>query len=334
MTNGSMLDRIRERLLRIGVWGAAVLAIFVVLDFELLTPGGFAALGPWGVVHEMIDHLLFPLIVVFLPMLFATMKLVRAELAPLDQAAGRIDAAIAQGRGVRVDPVGLPLEAIPFTQAVNRLLERRDRSAELSEAFAADVAHELKTPLAILMLELERRDAGFAAVVRPELRRIDRLLDQLLTLAQLDACVLTPEPFEAVDLAEMARGVMAAVVPRALDRGVTLALTAPEHVMLAAKEEILATALRNLIDNAIRVTPAGGEVTVVVHATPAIEVIDGGPGISADRLAKLTERYYRADHASAEGAGLGLSIVSKVVAMHGGRLCADQSRASVMMVFD
>jgi two-component system, OmpR family, sensor kinase len=99
------------------------------------------------------------------------------------------------------------------------------------------------------------------------------------------------------------------------------------------RREAVAAALRNLVDNALRPTPEGGAVTVIAGPCVRLAVRDEGPGLSADRLADLAQRGRRAGHASPSGAGLGLTIVAKIMAAHDGALCTDAARRGLILDF-
>lgn len=330
---GSIIAELRTGFAWIAVIGSLVLAAFLVVDFELFQADVRAHYGHVGLVHEFVDHVAFPIIVLLAPLAMAARWLITRSLNPLHEAAERIHQATGRERGFRVDLGDLPDEALPFAEGVNALLARLDDAARRQEGFAADVAHELKTPLSIVMLELERLKNPAADRIIADLAAMNRLVEQLLVLAQLDAYAAAPQPLRTIDLAEPALEAIKLAAVDASRRGVQIAFRDDGGMPIAGRPEALTAALRNLLENAVRVTPRGGQIQVVSGPGPAIRVIDGGPGIAPERLARLSDRFLRGEHASAGGAGLGLSIVARIVEVHGGAMTSRPEEPSIELVF-
>ncbi|MGH8923639.1 MAG: sensor histidine kinase [Acidimicrobiia bacterium] len=198
--------------------------------------------------------------------------------------------------------------------------------------FVAAASHELKTPVATMVASAETlqlalaRDAAtaerFAQQVERSARQLADLVTDLLDLSRLES---GPESDEEVALDGLAKEEVAAFVERAQNAGVELVLqTSPAKVRGSAAD--LGLALRNLLDNALRHTPSGGEVTVIIGQTSdavSLEVIDNGEGIATRELPRIFERFYRVDSARSRatgGTGLGLAIVRHVVESHGGKI--------------
>ena len=160
-----------------------------------------------------------------------------------------------------------------------------------------------------------------------------RLIDQLMLLAQIDAESAAHLPPGEVDLVEVAGDVIAQMAPAALAENKLLELHGEGAGIIKGRREAIAAALRNLVENALRVTPAGTPVIVVADRPAELAVRDGGPGLSAAYLDTLVQRLRRADHASQTGAGLGLSIVARIMAAHGGRLDTDADRRELRLIF-
>jgi two-component system OmpR family sensor kinase/two-component system sensor histidine kinase QseC len=220
---------------------------------------------------------------------------------------------------------GLPDEVAPVVQSLNALLQRLERSLGAQRAFVADAAHELRSPLTALKLQLQllRRapdEATRAAALDglgAGIDRAARLVEQLLTLARSEPAT---GALERVDVAELVRGVIADMHAFALARGSDVALDAPpEAVEILGDRAALVALARNLVDNALRYAPAGTRVDVAVareddHAL--LRVDDAGPGIPAAERERVFDRFYR--RASDEGgSGLGLAIVRSVAERHG-----------------
>lgn len=316
----SIIRRLTASLAWVGGLGALLLLIVIGIEYRI----SFSNLGDHDAfvraIHELSEHVLLPMAVLILPMALAGRWAIKSGVRPLIDAAAKIDARAGETRGVRVDTTDFPIEARPFADAINRVLGRIDGAAELHEAFAADIAHELRTPLTLLSLELDRLDHPDAERMRGDVARMRRLIDQLMLLAQIDAdhaAQIAPAP---VDLGDVAEDVIAQLAPIALDRGLRLALEADGPVMVTGRREAIGAALRNLIENALRASPAGGCVTVQTRAGGLLAVRDEGPGLSAEQLTILTQRHRRADHASRDGAGLGLAIVERIMRAHDGTL--------------
>lgn len=329
----SIIGRLQHGFAWIAAIGAVVLAAFLIADFELMNAETRAAYGGIGIVHEVVDHVVFPIVVLLAPLAAATSWLISRSLSPLTDAAERIHRAAGQDRGFQVETSNLPIEALPFADAVNQLLVRLDDAARRQEGFAADVAHELKTPLSVVMLELQHLGTVEAKRMFDDLAAMNRLIEQLLILAQLDAYAAAPQPFQTVYLHDAALDAIDLTALNAARCGVSLALQHDDPRPVSGRREALAAAIRNLIENAIRVTPDGGEVVVTCGPGPKLQVSDGGQGIDPFALAELCDRFKRGDHASAGGAGLGLSIVARVMAVHRGAIDTDKAAATLVLTF-
>jgi two-component system OmpR family sensor kinase/two-component system sensor histidine kinase QseC len=221
----------------------------------------------------------------------------------------------------------LPDELAPLVNALNDLLQRLAQALDVQRAFVADAAHELRSPLTALKLQLrllERADdvATRDTAVKTLGEGIDRtawLVEQLLALARNEPGA-PPLPFSRVDLAEITRKALAATVPQALARGSMLDLQADAPVPLDGDAVSLTVMVRNLVDNAVRHSPPGSRVEVSLTqeaSAPVLVVDDAGPGIPADERERVFDRFYRRDSSTAEGSGLGLAIVRTVAQRHG-----------------
>ena len=313
--------------------GAVVLLVFVALEYGLASRDGLDRATFTSIMDEVGDHVVVPLLVLILPLAAAALWVIRRSLRPLEQAAARIERAQSADRGARVDTADLPLEALGFANAVNGLLERLDSSASRQEAFAADVAHELRTPLAILALELERLPGDLAARLNADVASMSRLIDQLLILAQLDAQAAARAPKKQVSLEQVASDVVSQFAPQAVDENKDISIDRQATMLVPGHPEAIAAALRNLVENALRVTPAGGAVVVTVGPGATLRVRDGGPGLSHAALDLMRQRLRRGDSASRSGAGLGLAIVSRIMESHNGSLGTDPARSELVLDF-
>lgn len=224
----------------------------------------------------------------------------------------------------------VPEELEPLVEAFNEMLERMKRNVEAQQRFVADAAHQMRTPLTGL-----KTQAQFAIretdpeALRHALRQIatgvdraGRLVNQLLTLARTEGGELAERQHEPLDLAELAREVVADSVMVALDKPIDLGFESDGRAMITGNSFLLRELAKNLIDNAIRYTPPGGHVTCRVIANPdtvLLEVEDDGIGISEEQAELVFERFYRVDDAGTEGSGLGLAIVQEIAMQHDSR---------------
>ncbi|GMM61820.1 sensor histidine kinase [Novosphingobium pituita] len=338
MKGGSIRLRLSVGLGFICVFAVATLVFALFWEYDI-TPEDLTGPDTSVAWREMRDHVMLPILVVIMPTLLATSLVINRALRPLAHTARTITTAPAQ-RGVRL-PVGeLPVEVAPFVESINQLLARLDAAAARHEAFAADVAHELRTPLAIMAMHLDDPQPLDRDHLRHEIAAMNRLVEQLLLLAQIEAEADTPQRPTAFSLAGVAEDVVVRLAPQVIAAGRQIELMdspeAPSPLtghQIVGHREAVAAALRNLVENAVRVTPPGGLVRVSAGPGPCLRVADEGPGLSAEALARLTRRNARADHASREGAGLGLSIVERIMAAHGGALATDQPARTLILRF-
>lgn len=331
--NRSVLWRLLLGLGGIGVAGALALGLLVAREYGFTIDMMGDAGSRWGVAIEFRDHVLFPLLILIVPMALAATLVIQRSLAPLDRAARAVDAAGASERGFRIEATELPREALPFVASVNALLDRLDCAARDQEGFAADVAHELRTPLSVLALEAERLDGPVGERLRADILAMRRLIEQLMVLAQLDADAAARQPRTLVELADVAADVAALLAPSAIANGCEIAVESSGDTEVSGRREAIGAAVRNLAENGLRVTPRGGTVTLRTGPGPVITVEDGGPGLSIDRLSLLRNRHGRGAHASQDGAGLGLAIVDRIAAAHGARLETSPESRSLRLCF-
>ena len=230
---------------------------------------------------------------------------------------------------------GLPEEVSPLVSALNALLQRLARSFDTQRAFVSDAAHELRSPLTALKLQLQllRRAPDEPAraqaidALAAGIDRAVRLVEQLLMLARSEPGA-APSPRESVDLAEVVRQAVADTVPFALSRDAEIEFFADEPVVVQGDRTALAVLARNLVDNAVRYSPRGSRVEVhVLHAdgVATLRVDDAGPGIPVEERERVFDRFYRRAIEDEAGTGLGLAIVKSVATAHGARVSLQTS---------
>ena len=219
-------------------------------------------------------------------------------------------------------------ELAPLATALNRLLAMLRGSAQAQQQFIANTAHQLRTPITGMLAQLDLLVAEPAAqpirarltMLQEGIRQLAHSANQLLTLARADPAVNIAATAQAVDLDAMARDVAAKYFDRALQAGIDLgAELRPARTQ--ADPSLLEDLLNNLVDNALKYTPAGGHVTVstgIEDARPYIAVEDTGPGIPESERVRVLKRYYRLPNSPGHGSGLGLAIVDEIAKIHGG----------------
>ena len=227
---------------------------------------------------------------------------------------------------------GVDDEVARLTRAINALLERVERATTAERRFAADAAHELRTPLAVLRTGLEvtlareRSEADYVGALQSAWREavaLCRMADDLLALSRLDheaAAERAP-----LDLREVVAEVVEAVEPLVQAKSLTLESNLDGPVRIAGNAGHLRRVVINLLDNALKFTPAHGRVAVELAAHDGqarLSVSDSGPGIPAEDMPLIFERFFRGKERGEEGNGLGLSLCREVVRLHGGKISA------------
>jgi two-component system OmpR family sensor kinase len=222
----------------------------------------------------------------------------------------RLTRAVKTRQPEALDPIsgeGVPEEVQPLVAALNGLLSRLDQALATQRAFVADAAHELRTPLAALQLQAQLAERAASDAERAEtlaelkggLARATHVVAQLLTLARQGPDAEGRKPRESIDLAELAGLTIAELLPLAEAKGVDLGASRLEPgLRLEGDREGLRSLLGNLVDNAIRYTPAGGQVNVCLDRDGAhllLEVADSGPGIPQAERERVFDRFYRRD---------------------------------------
>jgi signal transduction histidine kinase len=220
--------------------------------------------------------------------------------------------------------------------AFNRMSAELEQVEQSRRDLVANVSHELKTPIAAIRAHLEnlldgveRPDPQTLEVMLTQSERLGRLVEQLLDLSRLESGEV-PLHREDVQLAPLVSQVVSEIEVSSTGREVRLARELPEDLpMVDADRERVHQVLFNLVDNAVRFSPEGGEVTIAAHrhnGTIEVSVADTGLGISSEHLPRLFERFYRVDTARARedgGTGIGLAIARSVVEAHGGHIRAE-----------
>ena len=275
------------------------------------------------IASELVADMLAPLLAAGVLLSLLVYGGVRRGLAPLTRLTAQLE-----NRSVNaLSPIGMtqaPSEVHALVQAINGLLGEVERSVHQEKRFLDDAAHQLRTPLAglISQVELAQQEtaepalAARLAKVHTGAQRSAHLVHQLLTLARSESHVRRT----TVDLAVLARDVAREWTPRALAAGMDLGYEGIDHLPLQGDPLQLREAMANLIDNALRYTSPGCTITLRVEATQkgaCLAVEDDGPGLSRDDMAHVFQRFWRGSPLPG-GCGLGLAIVREIAHRHGG----------------
>ncbi len=293
-------------------------------------------------IEDVLESLAWPLVALWALLGAVNGWLIRRQLGPLERMARGIEAKSPADLSPVADE-GRVREVRSVVAAINRLLERLSRALERERRFTADAAHELRTPLAALASRIQLMQRHHVAQppghpvplaadlqrLREDVARSTALVDQLLQLARLDPQTADALALQPIDLPALLDDVVRDCAAAAAARNVAVAIDCRAAGVLGQREWLF-SALRNLVDNAVRYGREGGRVEV--SAVPRggsdrghggvveLAVRDDGPGVPAEARARLTERFYRVLGTGVPGSGLGLSIVARVAELHGAEL--------------
>lgn len=271
-----------------------------------------------SLVAEFLERSWAFLVVLVLGIVVITIWTVRQSLAPVRRLSFQARNIGPASLDRRLPEEDIPSEIVPLVQAVNSSLQRIEAGYRREREFTANAAHELRTPLAVLKANIETISSlDEVPQLIEELGDIERLVSQLLRLAQVDNLVLRPG--EEADLHGVALSVAQQLGPQALAAGKSIELTGEGGpVPVRGNGDFLALALRNLVENALAHTPRGTSVEIRVGADASLAVIDNGPGVPPADAGRIFERFVRIKPGAYNGAGLGLSIAQRIAAVHGG----------------
>lgn len=287
----------------------------------------FASIGdPQSLVvsvllHEMIDHMVVPMGLMLFLVIGATLVSTRHALRSVAVAAAAADRIDPNAPTSRLPVEGMPLEIARLAEAVNRAFERIATLVRSQKIFAASVAHEIRTPLAVMRLELERIDDPRVREAEQNLDLLAHTMEQLTALARLDA--IDVAAFVESDLADLARRAIEEIAPLVYARGKHLEFTAEIEPRVRVLPGLVETLVRNLVENAVKHTRSGTTIRVATEA-PAVLVVrdDGGgfaPGAEAIRVELGQVR-------TSGALGLGLKIVERIASLHGADLAIRSER--------
>ncbi len=284
---------------------------------EVATVGDPAGVFLRILAAEVIDNVWMPMIPLVVLTLGVAVISVRRSLGALVLAAAQAQRMSPLDTASRFDVSGMPQEAASFAVAINGLLDRVRRLVSAQRLFIARAAHELRTPLSVIMLELGRIDDPRVRRLEADVRGMSETVDHLLTLAHLESS-------EAIKVAEFDLGRVATDLVSRLEDWILvnqhqIKLEVREPARIVGDASAIREALRNLIENAVRHTPPGTDIRTTVGPDGSIVVEDNGPGLDTDIAAELLEPFKKARDSSG-GAGLGLAIVKQAVELHHGKI--------------
>ncbi|MBI3481042.1 MAG: HAMP domain-containing histidine kinase, partial [Nitrosomonadales bacterium] len=262
---------------------------------------------------------LLPLLVLVPILILVLRQIIKAEMSSLRTLAEIIDAQNKERLSV-LPTSTVPREVAPFVQAINRLLERINQMNESQRRFIANAAHELRSPLTALSLQAQNleRTGSFSITkdrlipLKDGLERSRHLLNQMLDMVRQQASAAKPIPLY---LAAVALAVIEEIMPIADAKKIDLGITREASVRIDADAAAIKMMLRNAVDNALRYSPEGGEVTIRIgqeNGDAILQVIDSGPGIPEAEIERVFDAFYRLPNNTQTGSGLGLAIARSI----------------------
>nr|WP_315234898.1 ATP-binding protein [uncultured Albidiferax sp.] len=253
---------------------------------------------------------------------------IRHALKPLERTRQQVASRAADDLSPLAED-GLPDEVRPLVHELNLLFDRVHAAFHAQQAFVANAAHELRSPLTALKLQAQALDRAADAPTRSVavarlhqgIDRAIRLMNQLLVLARQESASETPP--ERIQLQDLVRLAVEEMLPQAQERQQDIGVAPSEPVWVQGHADALRILLRNLLDNALKYTPEGGRVDVAIaldKGAPVLSVDDSGPGIAAEDMGRVFDRFFRSASATASGSGLGLAIAQAIAQRHGAQL--------------
>jgi two-component system, OmpR family, sensor histidine kinase QseC len=288
---------------------------------EMMTLGDPAGVHWLVVMHETAEDVWLPMLPLVLLMPMVAVVSIRRALGPLAHAAQRAETINPADPTQRLELAGMPRETAAFASAINRLMERVGALVQSEKLFIASAAHELRTPLAVILLELEKIDHPRARRLEADVRGMAESVNRLVLLARLETVHTEPVDLDLATIAVETIDRMRAWAA-AQEHRIDVRLRDPQN--LRGDPVAVREALRNLVENAVRHTPAGTSIFVTVGPGSTMTVEDSGPGLTGEASDQLFQPF-RKGNPSTEGAGLGLTIVRQAVELHRGSIQVGRS---------
>jgi two-component system, OmpR family, sensor histidine kinase QseC len=279
---------------------------------EIITLGDPDGIHWLVALHETGEDWFLPVLPLALMIPAVTIISIRRALRPLARAARQAETVNPADATQRLELAGMPRETAAFASAINRLMERVSALVQSEKIFVGSVAHQLRTPLAVMLLELEKIDHPRARRLEADVKGLAEYVDRLVLLARMET-MQTPELID-VDLAAVAGEAIDPLHNWAAARDHRIAVSYRNPQRLRGDPVAIREALRNLVENAVKHTPAGTSIAVTVGPDSTVTVEDSGPGLAS------TEQPFRRGDPAKDGAGLGLTIVRQAVELHRGSI--------------
>ena len=290
-----------------------------------------------AIVATFRNFLLITLPLGILVLGIATWWIIRTSLIPLAQFSATIETITHRNMDERLNTDRMARELTCVASSFNDMLDRLHQVFESQKRLVADASHELKTPLSVIttqcdvILQKERSPLEYVDAIRAirlETRKITQLVNDLLSLARLDAGLVAATGFLPIFVQDLATHAVRLTAPLAAQLDIRVTAIVDETLQVSGVRSSLEEALLNVVENGIRYNHKGGEVSLIAslkeNGQIAIEVTDTGIGIRSEDREKIFERFYRAASArNSDGSGLGLSIVKAIITGHGGRVVLD-----------
>lgn len=302
----------------------------------------------WSRINESLTASFVALPLILALAGFAGYHLARRSLLPLEQIASQAEQITADNLHARL-PVQNPGDEVGHLARVfNDVLARLEESFERLQRFTSDASHELRTPLAAIRsvgevgLQKSKTEADYQDTIGSmleEVNRLTRLVENLLNLSRADAAQLR-SGFAAVSPLELVREVAAVLDVLVEEKSLELLISGDKHIYVKGDRLLLRQAVTNVLHNAVKYTPAGGQIRVGIEQSSdkaSIRVMDSGPGIPPEHRNRVFDRFYRIDAARARdtgGAGLGLSIAKWVLELHGGKIAVEDSTHGAVLCIE
>jgi signal transduction histidine kinase len=298
------------------------------------TPIGRYTVAAYGYVfgwRHMIDDIYGDAIRVFkqlVPMFLITIAVgwttLRRGLSPLMRAADKARQIDTESLNQRLEEKEMPLEVAPFVSAINEALARLDAGVARQRRFNANAAHELRTPITILLARVDNpREEGLRRDLRRQLNQLRNIVDQLLVSARLAG--RTPQKEEIVDVAALVLSKVGDYAPLLAESGRLIAYEGPSSaISVRGDRRALESVVVNLLDNSLRAEPEGGTVLVRLAPGVRLEVADHGEGVTEADRTTIFEPFWRKSETT-PGTGLGLAIAKEIVELHSGRIFVEET---------
>ncbi|MDE2110145.1 MAG: HAMP domain-containing histidine kinase [Alphaproteobacteria bacterium] len=291
------------------------------------------------ILDKLLSHVLFPVLFIVPALTLAIFLTTRRALRPLRRLSGDaslIGSAVARGQPLSpISEQGLVQEFADVAAAINAMLAKLERSLQLQKQFASDAAHELRTPLAVLLLETSQLPRGSARErIKADLEELGRLVNELLRFAQAEDAMAYE--LNDVDVVAVVRKVCEDAVIKAIARNQAIELDhIASQMIMPGNSALIEIAVRNLVDNALKYSHPNTTVTVRVDMGPKVIVEDCGPGIPLAQRDTVFERFWRANRQEENGAGVGLALVRRIAQLHDASVYLDDTVSSgTRMILD